>query len=240
MLLNRENTSEVASENKRKWCFLLHCLYQILFGHSESLLSWDQLLAYFCIIAAFPFSWGRLGFQLSCNCFMWKTNTVSNRIWGAFLRARKKSARLHLGTDIWLLLGLKKLPPKFLPCSFSTGWIHCLPTLTPVTGRGASVTIATRFFSSCKTNSELLDVLKTSPHLSTLKTCTVISSQYSTAALCLCAKLWGRKPIFLEEITTETGNLISYSKHVTEVLHEKRTLHTWFLFSDWIFHNSYY
>lgn len=28
-----ENTSEVASNSKRKWCFLLHCLYKVLFGH---------------------------------------------------------------------------------------------------------------------------------------------------------------------------------------------------------------
>lgn len=60
MLLNRENTSEVASDNKSKWCFLLHYLYQILFGHSESLLKLGPVLLYVCIIAAFPFSWGRV------------------------------------------------------------------------------------------------------------------------------------------------------------------------------------
>lgn len=85
----------------------------------------------------------------------------------------------------------------------------------------------THFFSSRKSN--LVRACQCpenfSSYPSTLKTCIVISSQYSTAALHLCAKLQGIKRIFLKEITTETGNLISYSKYVTKILHEKRTLH---------------
>lgn len=101
-----------------------------------------------------------------------------------------------------------------------------------------SVTTAIHFFSSCKTNSVRASQCpeNVSPYPSALKTCIVLSSQYNTAALCLRAKLQGRKPIFLKETTT--GNIISYSKYMTKVLHEKRTLYTYNI--TYIIYDSYF
>lgn len=200
------------------------------------------VLLYVWIIAAFPFSWGRLGFHLSCNHFLWRTNAVSNHIWGAFLRVQKKSAHLHLGTDIWLLLSLKKVTSKILPLQLRNR-VNPLPSDPNTCNQPRHISNDQNPFLLLlqnKTSQSFSMSWEPSSYPPTLKTCIVISSQYSTAALCLCAKLRGRKPIFLREVTTETRSLISYSKYLTKVLHEKRTLHTWFLFSEWMFHNSYY
>lgn len=77
--------------------------------------SWDQFCCMSVLLLHSHFHEVGLGFHLSCNRFLWRTYAVSNHIWGAFLRVQKKSARLHLGTDIWLLLSLKKVTSKILP-----------------------------------------------------------------------------------------------------------------------------